>query len=507
MEKCKFCQAELPEESKEICPQCGKNQAEAVEEELTAQPISEDASEDAAEQTEAEAAEETAEEAAEETAEEAAEETAEESEEEAAAEESVKKATPGKIAAAVAAIVVLAAVLIALILAGMKNKPADIQETLAPEATEQVVAGTVPADGNPEDVTCKGSYTVSDEEAIAAKDTVVAKAGDYVLTNGELQVYYWSIVNSYLSSEMGYTLMMYGLLDYTQPLDTTMSFEDSTLTWQQYFLQEALDYWHLSQSLAADAEIAGYAISQEDQAYLDNLPTSLEETAASYGMTRDELLLRNVGPGAGLEEFAAFQTIYAAGKDYYQDKLAEMVPTQEQLEAFYAEHEEDYIQSGITKDSVYVDVRHILIQVEGAEAATDEAWETCRQEAQAVLDQWLAGEKTEESFAALANTASQDPGSNTNGGLYENVNKGQMVEPFDSWCFDESRQYGDYGLVQTSYGYHVMFYVGSEPVWLTAVESDWTQTQANLFIEERTVNYPLEVYYDQIALGYINLAG
>ena len=154
-----------------------------------------------------------------------------------------------------------------------------------------------------------------------------------------------------------------------------------------------------------------------------------------------------------------------------------------------------------------MDVRHILIQVEGADAATDEAWETCRQEAQAVLDQWLAGEKTEDSFAALANTASQDPGSNTNGGLYENVYKGQMVAPFEEWCFDESRQYGDYGLVQTSYGYHVMFYVGSEPMWLTATESDWVQTQANLFIEGMAAQYPMEVSYDKISLGYINMAG
>ena len=33
---------------------------------------------------------------------------------------------------------------------------------------------TVPADGNPNDVTCKGSYTVSDDEILAAKYTVVA---------------------------------------------------------------------------------------------------------------------------------------------------------------------------------------------------------------------------------------------------------------------------------------------------------------------------------------------
>ena len=161
-----------------------------------------------------------------------------------------------------------------------------------------------------------------------------------------------------------------------------------------------------------------------------------------------------------------------------------------------------------------MDVRHILIKVEGGTAGEDgsmtyseEEWETCRQAAQEVLDQWLAGDMTEESFAELANTASQDPGSNTNGGLYENVYKGQMVAPFEEWCFDESRQYADYGLVQTSYGYHVMFYVGSEPMWLSYAEQDWVQTQANAFVEGLAEGYPMDVSFEKISLGFINMAG
>ena len=543
--KCKFCQADLAEEGNGFCPQCGKSNAE--EDELVTRPLpkemrkaidalnlddldhnvvaeeitteapgefekapEEAAEEETTEEAKEEASEEETEEASAEEPEEEPEEEAPAAEEEAAEEDQpaeVKKATPGKIAAAVAAVVVLAAVLVAMILAGRKDKPADPVETVPATASEQVTAATVPADGNPEDVTCKGSYTVSDEEAIASKDTVVATIGEHVLTNGELQVYYWSIVNNYLNSEIGYTLMMYGMLDYTQPLDTMMSFEDSTLTWQQYFLKEALNYWQMSQALAEEAAVGGYQITAEDQEYLDNLPVSLEATAASYGMTLEELLKRNIGPGAGLEEFAAFQKLFAEGRDFYQDKLAQMVPTDAQLEAFFDEHADGYAQSGITKDGLLVDVRHILIKVEGTENITDEAWEACRQEAQAVLDQWLAGDKTEESFAALANTESQDSGSNTNGGLYEDVYTGQMVEPFDAWCFDESRQYGDYGLVQTSYGYHVMFYVGSEPMWLSYAEDDWVQTQANLFIEGLASGYPMEVSYDKIALGYINLGG
>ena len=48
---------------------------------------------------------------------------------------------------------------------------------------------------------------------------------------------------------------------------------------------------------------------------------------------------------------------------------------------------------------------------------------------------------------------SADTGSNTNGGLYTEVYQGQMVTEFNDWCFDESRQPGDTGIVYNEGGY------------------------------------------------------
>ena len=64
-------------------------------------------------------------------------------------------------------------------------------------------------------------------------------------------------------------------------------------------------------------------------------------------------------------------------------------------------------------------------------------------------------------LAALANEHSTDGGSNTNGGLYENVFAGQMVEAFDAWVFDETRKPGDYGIVKTQFGHHLMYFVSA----------------------------------------------
>ena len=80
---------------------------------------------------------------------------------------------------------------------------------------------------------------------------------------------------------------------------------------------------------------------------------------------------------------------------------------------------------------------------------------------QALLDKYLSGEKTAEAFGALANEHSDDnDGKVTNGGLYSNVYSGQMVAEFDEWIFDTDRKAGDTGIIETVYGYHVMYFVG-----------------------------------------------
>ena len=498
MKKCKFCQADLAENGT-FCPSCGRDNAET---ETTQETV-----EVAPEETVPAETEPQAEQAAP-VAETPAEETP---------VEEPKKATPGKIAMAVAAVVVLAAVLIALIVSTVNGNKAQggtvaSEETTA-AATEETVVATVPADGNPDDITCKGTYTVDDDTAIAEKDTVVATIGEHQLTNAQLRIYYRSALNSFLNTEYGYYMMMYGLLDYTQPLDTQIATEESGITWQQYFLRSALENWQLTQALAVEAEKAGMGMEQEDQEYMESLRASLEETAAYYSMTLEDMLLADFGAGVSYEEFEAFQKLCLMGNPYYTAETEKFVPTQEELEAYFAENEETFTNQGITKDSQYVDVRHILIQVEGGTTDeegntvySDEEWAACEAEAQAILDQWLAGEKTEDSFAALANEKSEDPGSNTNGGLYENVYVGQMVEPFETWCFDESRAYGDYGLVQTSYGYHVMYFVGSEPIWVSYAESSWVNEQINQYRTDLAAAYPMEVIYENISLGNVETA-
>jgi len=487
MENCKFCQAKLTENST-VCPSCGKDNAE---EQIAAEEI---------------VTEETAVEEIEEAAALEEQQVSEPALEEAPVE--IKKATPGKIALAVAAVVVLVAALIALIGVGVKNKEAAAEPTTAVEETQ---IATVPTDGNPDDVTCKGTYTVADDVAVAEKDAVVATMGDKALTNAQLRIYYRSAISSFLNTEYGYYMMMYGALDSTQPLDTQMSTEGE-VTWQQFFVQYALENWQMTQALALEAQANGVEMDAEDREYLSTMRNSLEELAADHAVSVEDMLFADFGAGVSYEDFEAYQTLYLTGSPYYEAEVEKFTATDEELEAYFKEHEESYAASGVTMDTKLVDVRHILVQVKGGTADengntvySEEDWASCEAEAQAILDQWLAGEKTEEAFAALANEKSEDPGSNTTGGLYEDVYQGQMVEPFETWCFDESRQYADYGLVRTSYGYHVMFFVGSEPLWPQYARNGWLSEQIGLMLDEIVEKHPMEVTYENISLGETKL--
>ena len=141
-----------------------------------------------------------------------------------------------------------------------------------------------------------------------------------------------------------------------------------------------------------------------------------------------------------------------------------------------------------------VNVRHILFMVDNStldkesetyEADLQKLKDEAKAKAEDALKKWKEGDATEESFAALANELSEDGGSNTNGGLYEQVPQGQMVPEFNDWIFDSSRKIGDTGIVfnEGNYiGYHVMYFVGEDaPYWQVQVRntlqskdfSDW----------------------------------
>lgn len=112
-----------------------------------------------------------------------------------------------------------------------------------------------------------------------------------------------------------------------------------------------------------------------------------------------------------------------------------------------------------------VSVRHILLSTQdtsSGEALSDEEIAEKKATADDVLKKFNESDKSEDSFAALAYEYTEDTGSSSTGGLYEHIYPGQMVTEFNDWCFDEIRKAGDVEMVETDYGYHIIYFVEND---------------------------------------------
>ena len=469
--KCRNCDAEL-EEGLTVCPSCG---ADLAAEEVAAEEIL---------QTPAE------EEQVIVCAETPAEPEVEELTEEEPAEQPRKKPRWKLwqiIVGAVASLVVLAALAIVLLYAfGVDLRP------------------------RPNDIHKKDQYTVSDVKALKAGDKVVAVTNGKELTNAVLQMYYKMQVVDFLNYNSSY--LTYLGLDFEKPLSEQPCYYDESLTWEQYFIDISIETWHNYQSVYALSVEAGFVPSEDLCTSLEELPAGLEKMAAEEGFeSADALIKDRFGAACSVEDYLNYCRVYYVSAEYIN-----VTPSMNELENFYTANESLFVENGIDKESgPLVNVRHILVCPEGGTPVedtyevlyTDEEWAACYTKAEALLNQWKEGEATEESFAEMANTHSEDGGSNTNGGLYTGITKQtSFVENFLNWCVDESRQVGDTGIVQSEYGYHIMYCAYTQPQWLYYANTYFLSDRADQMIEAANEKWPIEITYKLIALPELDIS-
>ena len=436
--------------------------------------------------------------------------------------ESAKSANPALLTVGIACLVMLVAIFVAIIVKGLPSGqeadpslsqselPATVDPTVPEltEPTEPTVPPTSPADTLEDNATYRGSYTVSDEDAVAKGDDVVATAGDAQLTNGQLQIYYWMELNSFLGQYGQYAALIG--LDISLPLDSQIcTMTEEGLTWQQYFLQTALDNWATYQALAMEAEANEFQLQQEYLDVLDTFRETLEEEAVYMGYeTGAEYIADSVGAAATVEHYESFLRQYYMGGAYFDQLGTEFDPTDEEVEAYFDEHAEGYAANNLTKDTHTVDVRHILIMPEGATSETirteqfsDEAYAWAKQQAQALMEEYLAGDRSEESFSELAKVHGTD-GTASIGGLMAEISQGDMVEAFDAWCFDPARQVGDCELVDTQFGTHLVYFSkANDPIWPSVARQDLITQMGSDLLASIMEKYPITVDYAAIALG------
>ncbi len=142
-----------------------------------------------------------------------------------------------------------------------------------------------------------------------------------------------------------------------------------------------------------------------------------------------------------------------------------------------------------------VDVRHCLIafDAEDSKNVTEEEKKAAYDTAKKLYDEWLAGTKTSESFGTMATENTGDDASAANGGLMENIRISDgYVDAFEEWCFDPARKAGDNGIIETEYGYHIMYFVKNN-----ADDLDWKNSIKTTKANAAATAYEKELLADE----------
>jgi peptidyl-prolyl cis-trans isomerase D len=185
--------------------------------------------------------------------------------------------------------------------------------------------------------------------------------------------------------------------------------------------------------------------SKEDE---EAMVTSINTALVELSMTT------NIGTYVNANSDIKFDSTYLAKKDLpldYQEQLFNLANG----EVFgpYVFNGHQCLSRMISKKANgSVKASHILLAYK--DAAQSSATRT-KEEAQALANSLLAQAKANpSSFANLAATNTDDPGSKDKGGQYDDIAPGQMVPTFDKFIFNNP--IGSIGIVETDFGFHVI---------------------------------------------------
>lgn len=136
---------------------------------------------------------------------------------------------------------------------------------------------------------------------------------------------------------------------------------------------------------------------------------------------------------------------------------------------------------------------------------TEEEWAAALEKANSILDEYNKGDKSELSFAKLAEKYTDDTSStsvnmnNMYGGGIMDTQLGQMVSDFENWAIDSSRKYGDVEIVKSSYGYHIMFFISYCPQYMYDAENQYITDLIN-----DDADSAAKTYYEKERIGIRN---
>lgn len=327
------------------------------------------------------------------------------------------------------------------------------------------------------------SIGLSAYDNYAALNKPYITVGEHEITEVEFDYYFYNSVNSYLDTYGDY-VAMFGL-DVTSPLDQQAYSEE--LTWKDYFDESAVIEITRVKSMVDDAKANGFTYDDTDD--IKNIESELASMAEAEGMTTTSYYMKSYGKNATAERIRPFfkENVLAAAYQTYL--IQQNQPTEEEVEAKYAENKMAYD---------LVDCRKFYVDADVAEDASEDEIEAAMKAAKATADEFAGRREKGEDFKSLCvEYASEEEKAN-----YDGEKDGSLIDDGAfyvlpsvalNWLYAEERAEGDITVLEETGNkrYCIVEYLDRT--------NDWDTTKATVAnsLATQVVNEYKDTLYDQ----------
>ena len=290
---------------------------------------------------------------------------------------------------------------------------------------------------------------------LAAHDTVVIINGEDV-SQIEFDYNYNVVKNNYFN-QYGSYLSLFGL-DTSADLSTQMY--SDTLSWNDYFEQQAVDSIVRGKALRIEAEAEGftYDVTEDYEDYKEGI----KEVAESLGVSTKEYIQQAYGSYATMGRVEEYIKDSLFVNAYYDKISEENAPSDDEIQAHYEADTDSYdsvdyylttveaeLPTEPTELADPVDETEETESTDGTESAEEEAYEP----SEAEIEKAMADAKV------LADAAVDTV--TTDGELEENMQYTDITSLLREWLFDEARTEGDTTVIEdtTNNRYYVLSFV------------------------------------------------
>ena len=306
--------------------------------------------------------------------------------------------------------------------------------------------------------------------------TYLATHETYVVINGEkvnkveFDYAYNTSKNNYIT-QYGSYLSYFGL-DTSKDLSTQMYSE--TLTWQDYFEQNAVESLKQNKALMAEAKAAGFTYDTTDE--YNTFKETIKTSAAAAGVSDKEYVRSIYGSYATMgriEEYVKNDMVMNA---YYQKLQEDNAPSDDEIQSYYEENKATYDSVDYRLTTIEADlpteptkladpVEETAADTTGTTdgtAATDTTQDTAYQPSDAEIAKAMDDAKV------LADDAEQTVAKD--GEAHENEKKSSVNYMISDWLFDDARKAGDTTVI-TNDNSHCYYVVAFEKRYLDETPS------------------------------------